>query len=134
LYYFTPLLLVHSSALFMNLSFLTSDFWSILFAVSLFHSRLNFLYFVAFGIIIIGLLLYNLAGVEGELIDLLKELCTNTAHTDDAEAEQDTASLPTTHAHTRPMVATDGFHIIDQDPTLGTENLQQADQTRGHQH
>ena len=64
LYYLTPLLLQHSSALFLNLSLLTSDFWSILFAVLLFRARLHPLYFLAFGIIIAGLLLYNLAGVE----------------------------------------------------------------------
>ena len=64
LYVLTPLLLQSSSALFLNLSLLTSDFWSILFAVVLFKASLHPLYFGAFGIIIAGLLLYNLAGVE----------------------------------------------------------------------
>jgi len=34
LYTLTPILIQHSSAIFLNLSFLTSDFWSILVAVS----------------------------------------------------------------------------------------------------
>lgn len=66
---------MHASAVFMNLSFLTSDFWTILFAVNLFEAHLHPLYFLAFTIIIIGLLLYNLAGVEGGIGHLLRELC-----------------------------------------------------------
>jgi hypothetical protein len=64
LYYLTPILLQRSSALFLNLSFLTSDFWSLLAAVLLFAAQLHPLYFFAFAIIIAGLLLYNLAGIE----------------------------------------------------------------------
>jgi len=61
LYLTTPWLLTHSSAVFMNLSMLSSDFWSIIVAVFVFHSRLHVLYFVAFAVILVGLALYHLA-------------------------------------------------------------------------
>ena len=61
LYLSVPLLLARSGALFFNLSILTSDFWSVLFGVVLFHIRLHPLYFVAFVLIIAGLLLYEWA-------------------------------------------------------------------------
>jgi hypothetical protein len=156
LYYFTPLLLLHSSALFMNLSFLTSDFWSILFAVSLFHARLNLLYFVAFAIIIVGLVIYNLAGVEGSVWEILVELCRAKTATggeaEDSTAEEhrerapsdadDTTSLPATHAHTRPaataMVDHDGFHPIDTQNERAEEqrnrNMLQQGEAEEHHH
>lgn len=141
----------------MNLSFLTSDFWSILFAVSMFHARLNLLYFAAFGIIIVGLLIYNLAGVDGDLFELAKELCSAShrqvvdvvdghpdvsgGHDIDAVEESDlfdSTAMPTTHAHTHPMHAPDGFTSI-QDATIGVGNMQQTDQMQadteaGHGH
>lgn len=67
LYLTVPLVLKHSGALFLNLSFLSADFWAILFARYLFHETLNFVYFVAFSVIIAGLLLYNIASVDNTL-------------------------------------------------------------------
>jgi hypothetical protein len=45
----------------MNLSFLTSDFFSVTFACVLFQARLHVLYFFAFTVIILALVGYNLA-------------------------------------------------------------------------
>jgi len=99
LYFITPLLLQRSSALFLNLSFLTSDFWSLLMAFILFHTKLHPLYFPAFIIIIVGLIIYNLAASEGGIKEIFLRLCrevlndsdnqaTSTTDTDgDAEAE-----------------------------------------------
>lgn len=61
IYSLLPLVLQQSSAVTMNLSFLTSDFFSVAFAVLLFRARLIALYFVAFAVIIAGLVIYNLA-------------------------------------------------------------------------
>ena len=61
LYISIPRLLVLSSAVFMNLSFLTADFWALIFGVFLFSNSVTVMYFVAFGIIITGLITYNLA-------------------------------------------------------------------------
>ena len=74
LYLAVPLLLQISSALFFNLSILTSDFWSVLFAYLLFSSTLHPLYFVAFTFIIIGLTLYNLAAAGTSVQDALRSL------------------------------------------------------------
>lgn len=60
-YSLVPILLQMSSATYMNLSLLTSDFFSVLFAVFLFDAHLIVLYFGSFVIIIISLILYNLA-------------------------------------------------------------------------
>lgn len=42
----------------MNLSFLTSDFWSVLIALEVFNATLYWLYFIAFAVIIVGLVVY----------------------------------------------------------------------------
>jgi len=66
LYVCVPVLLStsESSAILMNLSFLTADFWSLLIAVFLFSAHLHGLYFVAFSIIILGLMIYHLASTS----------------------------------------------------------------------
>eukprot|EP00808_Paulinella_micropora_P028023 g66945.t1 len=61
LYMLTPTLLIWSNAVFLNLSFLTADFWSIVVAIFVFHSTLYFSYFVALGLTVCGLLLWNLS-------------------------------------------------------------------------
>ena len=61
LYLAVPVLLARSGALFFNLSILTSDFWSVVCGVVLFHVRLHPLYFVAFVLIVVGLVMYEWA-------------------------------------------------------------------------
>ena len=61
LYLAVPLLLMRSGALFFNLSILTADFWSVLCGVVLFRVGLHPLYFVAFVLIVAGLILYEWA-------------------------------------------------------------------------
>lgn len=68
LYAGTPALLVRSSAVFLNLSLLTADFWSVVVAVELFGASLHWLYFVAFGLIVAGLFIWYTA--ENGLKDL----------------------------------------------------------------
>jgi len=62
LYVGVPFLLQHSSATTMNLAFLTSDFWAVIAALMVFNAELNLLYFVAFGTIIAGVVIYHIAG------------------------------------------------------------------------
>jgi hypothetical protein len=81
MYVMVPLLLQRSSAVFLNLSLLSSDFWSILAAVLLFGASLHALYFVAFIIIIAGLLLYNLATSTRPIIDTCVTLCDSLVST-----------------------------------------------------
>jgi solute carrier family 35, member F1/2 len=82
LYTFTPLLLQYSSAVMMNLSFLTADFWSVLMAVALFGARLNALYFAAFATIVIGLTMYNLAMYPSWLLWCKKLGFSRSNHSD----------------------------------------------------
>eukprot|EP00047_Mylnosiga_fluctuans_P006071 m.244655 g.244655 ORF g.244655 m.244655 type:complete len:362 (+) comp14491_c0_seq1:72-1157(+) len=59
LYALVPPLLSMSSATLMNLALLTSDFYSLLFGLFLFHYSFSPLYFAAFGITLIGLFIYH---------------------------------------------------------------------------
>lgn len=61
LYVGTSALLQRSSALVMNLSFLTADFYAVIMALLIFNAHLNVLYFIAFTVIIGGLLMYHTA-------------------------------------------------------------------------
>ena len=62
LYVGVPQMLQRSSATMMNISFLTSDFWAVLAALFLFQAKLSVLYFVAFVVVIMGVIVYHLAG------------------------------------------------------------------------
>ncbi|KTW31445.1 hypothetical protein T552_00087 [Pneumocystis carinii B80] len=59
-YSLSPILLRISSALFYNISLLTSDFWSLIIGIYLFHYRIYWLYYIAFILVILGLLIYHL--------------------------------------------------------------------------
>lgn len=63
-YMIVPTLLRYSSAMFFNLSMLTADFWSIIFAVYLFGQQLNFVFYISFFVVIVGLVIYNLGAVD----------------------------------------------------------------------
>lgn len=115
LYLFTPVLLRHSSALFMNLSFLTADFWSILFAVLLFHARLHALYFLAFGVIVVGLVVYNLATMKQPVGQALAEFfgIRPPSHT----SEMDGAAQETENgAHDERHRTNHAFQPLSQEP------------------
>jgi len=62
MYVAVPILLEVSSATFMNLSLLTADFYSLAAAAVLFGAKPSVLYFVAFVVIVSGLITYNIAG------------------------------------------------------------------------
>lgn len=50
-----------TSAVYLNLSILTADFWSIIVATFIFQAQLSALYFIAFFCTVVGLIIYNLA-------------------------------------------------------------------------
>jgi len=65
LYSLTPFMMILGSATLFNLSLLTSDVYAIIVGIFLFDSKPSFLYFIAFAIIITGLILYNMVfGME----------------------------------------------------------------------
>lgn len=59
MYSLTAAFLQRSDATVFNLSLLTSDVWAILASIALFNDGIQPLYFVAFGVIIAGVFLYN---------------------------------------------------------------------------
>ncbi|CAE6532432.1 unnamed protein product [Rhizoctonia solani] len=58
LYTTAPLIYRAASSVYYNLSLLSSNFYGLLFALGLYHHRPYWLYFVAFAVIIIGLVAY----------------------------------------------------------------------------
>eukprot|EP01137_Pigoraptor_chileana_P024152 Opistho-2@91617 len=59
LYSLVPVLIVLSSATFLNLSLLTADFYTLLFGLFVFHLKFAALYFVGFALVVCGLIVYN---------------------------------------------------------------------------
>ncbi len=58
LYTLAPLLYRMASSAYYNLSLLTSDFWGLLFGLFLYHYHPYWLYFIAFAVVILGLITY----------------------------------------------------------------------------
>jgi solute carrier family 35 protein F1/2 len=58
LYTVAPLLYRMASSPFYNISLLTSDFYGLIFGLFLFHYSPYWLYFPAFGVVVIGLIVY----------------------------------------------------------------------------
>ncbi|KAJ3447379.1 anthocyanin-related membrane protein 2-related [Anaeramoeba flamelloides] len=59
LYSFTPLLIKKSSAAFLSLSLITSNFYSLIVSVIIFKTQLQNLYFLSFVLVICGLIIFE---------------------------------------------------------------------------
>lgn len=76
-----PVLLKISGATMLNLSLLTSDMWTVLIRIFAYHEKVDWMYFVAFGAVAVGLVVYswgseeeqNRADVADEKIEHLDE-------------------------------------------------------------
>ncbi|KAK3841006.1 MAG: DUF914 domain membrane protein [Linnemannia gamsii] len=60
MYSVAPILLRLSSATFFNLSLLTSDFYGLLFGLFLFEAKINEVYPIAYVLIMVGIIVYNI--------------------------------------------------------------------------
>ncbi|KAF8929426.1 DUF914-domain-containing protein [Dissophora ornata] len=60
MYSISPMLFRLSSATFFNLSLLTSDFYGLLFGLFLFNAQINTIYPIAYVLIILGIIIYNI--------------------------------------------------------------------------
>jgi len=89
LYSMVPHLLISSGATFLNLSLLTSDFWAILFGVTVLHERLQWTYFVAFATTIGGIIVYHMKGVPGKTEGLASGSAIRLSDTKDSERDSD---------------------------------------------
>ncbi|CAN4099095.1 unnamed protein product [Withania somnifera] len=73
-YSFVPILLKRSGATMLNLALLTSDMWAVLIRVFVYHQKVDWIYFVAFAAVAVGLLVYSGRGkVEQDLTDVADE-------------------------------------------------------------
>ncbi|XP_062180367.1 uncharacterized protein LOC133884818 isoform X2 [Phragmites australis] len=59
-YTITPFVLKMSGATLFNLSLLTSDMWAVAIRVLFYHQQINWLYYLAFTVVAIGLIIYSL--------------------------------------------------------------------------
>ncbi|KAF9208823.1 hypothetical protein BGZ49_007379 [Haplosporangium sp. Z 27] len=84
MYSLSPLVFRLSSATFFNLSLLTSDFYGLLFGLFLFNAKINNIYPIAYVVIIVGIIVYNISPapvpkfeprlVENDNIDEIEQL------------------------------------------------------------
>ncbi|GMI72305.1 hypothetical protein like AT3G59310 [Hibiscus trionum] len=58
-YTITPFVLKLSGATMFNLSLLTSDMWAVVVRILFYRQQVGWLYFVAFGLVVIGLVIYS---------------------------------------------------------------------------
>lgn len=69
LYFFVPRLLMHSNAAVMNLSFLSSDFWSVIAASLIFGVSFHLVYFLPFIAIIFGVTSFHTADMNYSVLE-----------------------------------------------------------------
>lgn len=65
-YSLVPILLQISGSTMLNLSLLTSDMWSIVIRVAAYNEKVDWLYYLAFAAVIIGLIIYSVGEKEDE--------------------------------------------------------------------
>ncbi|CAL4893824.1 unnamed protein product [Urochloa decumbens] len=57
-----PYVLKNSGSTLFNLSLLTSDMWAVAIQVLFYHQQIKWLYYLAFGVVAVGLIIYSLNG------------------------------------------------------------------------
>lgn len=65
-YSFVPVLLKISGATMLNLSLLTSDMWSVIIRIFAYHQKVDWMYFLAFAAVTLGLVIYSWGDKETE--------------------------------------------------------------------
>lgn len=65
-YSFVPVLLKLSGSTMLNLSLLTSDMWAVVIRIFAYHEKVDWLYFLAFVAVAVGLIVYSVGDIEEE--------------------------------------------------------------------
>ncbi|XP_015898767.2 uncharacterized protein LOC107432196 [Ziziphus jujuba] len=60
----TPFVLKLSGSTMFNLSLLTSDMWAVVFRIFFYHQQVDWLYYIAFVVVVIGLIIYSTSGKD----------------------------------------------------------------------
>ncbi|KAL9428055.1 hypothetical protein AB3S75_030111 [Citrus x aurantiifolia] len=84
-YTLAPFVLKLSGATMFNLSLLTADMWAVVFRICFYHQKVHWLYFLAFGIVVIGLIIYSttekdlnpMPDLENRISDLQYQILDN---------------------------------------------------------
>ncbi|XP_015386805.1 uncharacterized protein LOC102631480 isoform X2 [Citrus sinensis] len=84
-YTLAPFVLKLSGATMFNLSLLTADMWAVVFRICFYHQKVDWLYFLAFGIVVIGLIIYSttekdlnpMPDLENRISDLQYQILDN---------------------------------------------------------
>ncbi|KAK4855170.1 hypothetical protein QYF36_004682 [Acer negundo] len=58
-YSFVPVLLKLNGSTMLNLSLLTSDMWAVLIRIFAYHEKVDWMYFIAFAAVVVGLIVYS---------------------------------------------------------------------------
>ncbi|TKY50547.1 Solute carrier family 35 member F1 [Spatholobus suberectus] len=58
-YSLVPVLLKINGSTMLNLSLLTSDMWAVLIRIFAYHEKVDWMYYVAFGAVVVGLIIYS---------------------------------------------------------------------------
>jgi solute carrier family 35 protein F1/2 len=72
-YVLVPILLKMSGAALLNISLLTSDMWAVLIRIFAYDQKVDWLYFLAFGAVAVGIIIYSSWGEEDNVGDQPKE-------------------------------------------------------------
>ncbi|RDY01414.1 Solute carrier family 35 member F1, partial [Mucuna pruriens] len=77
-YSLVPVLLKINGSTMLNLSLLTSDMWAVLIRIFAYHEKVDWMYFVAFGAVVVGLIIYSgrVRGANCSLIDF-SNICSS---------------------------------------------------------
>ncbi|OWM79096.1 hypothetical protein CDL15_Pgr003267 [Punica granatum] len=67
-YSLTPFVLRMSGAALFNLSLLTSDMWAVVIRIFFYRQGVDWLYYLAFSLVIIGLIVYSVTGKDPETV------------------------------------------------------------------
>ncbi|KAL5743186.1 hypothetical protein ACOSP7_029918 [Xanthoceras sorbifolium] len=69
-YTVTPFVLKLSGATMFSLSLLTSDMWAVVFRIFFYHEQVDWLYYLAFAVVVIGLIMYSTTEKDPILVPL----------------------------------------------------------------
>uniref|UniRef100_A0A7N0UQ02 Solute carrier family 35 member F1 n=1 Tax=Kalanchoe fedtschenkoi TaxID=63787 RepID=A0A7N0UQ02_KALFE len=92
-----PILLKLSGATMLNLSLLTSDMWAVLIRIFAYHEKVDWLYYIAFGAVAIGLVIYSGGDkeLEQQRADVADEEVERSRHFDEERVLGSTSGAKT---------------------------------------
>ncbi|KAL9686420.1 hypothetical protein QQ045_023878 [Rhodiola kirilowii] len=82
-YIFLPLTLKLSGATFVNLSLLTSDMWAVIFRICFYHQKVDWLYYLSFTTVAVGLVIYSKTGKDSDPVVVTSLHLLNPEHEDE---------------------------------------------------